>query len=97
MTPVSLTFQMPDGILEILASYVPEDRDVDLEEEINDLFYYVRWKGVLFPYHFSKKINAIAFAFGCQNGAYELQRRIFSLNHFKINPSPDLSEKDLNE
>lgn len=71
-----MKFAMPFGkTMEIRPSKEVDEFEIGVDEEIEDVFYTIYWDDQPLPWFTKTRIQAIAIAFGCQWGAYEVLKR----------------------
>jgi hypothetical protein len=72
-----MKFSMPcGGIMEIITSQDVDWMEVDMDEEIEGVFYFIEWNGEKFPCHTKTRLQATAMAFGAQWAANEMYNKM---------------------
>jgi hypothetical protein len=73
--PVILNLSMPFGETLEIRSSKEIDEDVENDEEVEGVEYKIYWGSTKLPWHTKTRREAVAIAFGCQFGAFEMMRK----------------------
>lgn len=74
---VGLIFSMPlNGDLKIYSSQPIDDLEIDDNEEIEGIYYYISWNEKKLPWYFSTQLQAMICAISCQWAAKSMIERL---------------------